>query len=75
MTPEIVLKASGHVAKFVDFMVEDVVTKDGFRADHLLKAALEQILEDNKSGKQKRSREELVVRFQYLPIFYWYGRI
>ena len=41
VTPEVVLKASGHVDRFTDFMVTDVVTHDCHRADHLLEAALE----------------------------------
>ena len=49
MTPEIVLKASGHVERFTDFMVTDVKTGDCHRADHLLEAALEALLEDAKN--------------------------
>lgn len=41
VTPEIVLKASGHVDRFNDLMTKDVKTQDCFRADHLLKGALE----------------------------------
>ena len=37
VTPEIVLKASGHVDRFNDLMVKDVKTQDCYRADHLLK--------------------------------------
>lgn len=37
VTPEIVLKASGHVEKFTDLMVKDEVTGDCYRADHLVK--------------------------------------
>jgi len=36
VTPEPVLKASGHVDKFTDLMVKDTVTGDCFRADKLL---------------------------------------
>ena len=39
VTPEIVLKASGHVDRFNDLMVKDVKTLECFRADHLLKGA------------------------------------
>jgi glycyl-tRNA synthetase (class II) len=49
VTPEIVLKASGHVERFTDFMVTDVKTGDCHRADHLLEAALETLLEDTKT--------------------------
>ncbi|KAK7389814.1 hypothetical protein VNO78_25108 [Psophocarpus tetragonolobus] len=37
VTPEIVLKASGHVDKFTDLMVKDVKSGTCYRADHLLK--------------------------------------
>lgn len=46
MTPEIVLKASGHVDRFTDFMVTDIVTGDCHRADHLLENHLELVIED-----------------------------
>ena len=39
VTPEIVLKASGHVDRFSDLMCKDLKTLDCFRADHLLKGA------------------------------------
>ena len=59
VTPEVVLKASGHVDRFTDLMVADAVTGDCHRADHLLEAALTAALED--SGPNKLSdhhREE-----------------
>ncbi|XP_010495983.1 PREDICTED: glycine--tRNA ligase, mitochondrial 1-like [Camelina sativa] len=37
VTPEAVLKASGHVDKFTDLMVKDDKTGTCFRADHLLR--------------------------------------
>ena len=46
MTPEAVLKASGHVERFTDLMVTDRQTGDCHRADHLLEHALEALLED-----------------------------
>jgi glycyl-tRNA synthetase len=45
VTPEIVLKASGHVDKFTDLMVKDEKTGDPYRADHLLKNYVEDVLE------------------------------
>lgn len=47
VTPEVVLKASGHVDKFTDLMVKD--EKEGlcFRADHLLKDFLNNALEED----------------------------
>jgi glycyl-tRNA synthetase len=49
VTPEIVLKASGHVDRFTDFMVTDIKTGECYRADHLLEHALEAVLEDTKT--------------------------
>lgn len=48
MTPEPVLKTSGHVDKFNDFMVKDVKTGQCFRADHLLEAHMDKLLGDKK---------------------------
>ena len=57
MTPEVVLKASGHVDRFTDFMVTDAVTHDCHRADHLLEAALEARLADAKAPPSAEERE------------------
>lgn len=40
LTPEPVLKTSGHVDKFSDLLVEDAVTGAPYRADHLLEEHL-----------------------------------
>jgi len=53
LTPEVVLEASGHVAKFSDFMVKDEITKAYYRADHLLEAHVEKMLEDPKLTAEK----------------------
>ena len=37
LTPEIVLKTSGHVDKFTDYAVKDVKTGQCFRADKVIK--------------------------------------
>lgn len=53
LTPESVLKTSGHVDRFSDYMVKDAVTGDIFRADHLVKQVITQRLSDDlalKSG-------------------------
>lgn len=52
VTPEIVLKASGHVDRFVDYMVTDAKTGDCHRADHILEAQLEAVIADSKSSKE-----------------------
>lgn len=49
LTPEPVLKASGHVDRFADLMTKDVKTGECFRLDHLIKAHLEKIAADKKT--------------------------
>lgn len=43
LTPEKVLKASGHVDKFADWVVKDLVSGEFFRLDHLIKNSLEKL--------------------------------
>ncbi|CAK0785073.1 hypothetical protein CVIRNUC_008279 [Coccomyxa viridis] len=62
VTPEMVLKASGHVDRFTDFMVTDAVTHDCHRADHLLKAALEAVKADDKQTPEKKDEVEGLLR-------------
>jgi glycyl-tRNA synthetase len=45
VTPEVVLKASGHVEKFTDLMVKDEKTGMCYHADHLLKDFCKEKLE------------------------------
>lgn len=63
VTPEPVLKASGHVDRFTDLMVTDVVTGDCHRADHLLEGHLEALLEDT---TKVLTKEERMVRNTYM---------
>ncbi|KAI8622632.1 hypothetical protein BC830DRAFT_1056929 [Chytriomyces sp. MP71] len=49
LTPEAVLKTSGHVDRFADYMVRDVKTGEIFRADHLVKQVLNARLETDTS--------------------------
>ena len=44
LTPEEVLKTSGHVEKFADWMCKDPKSGDIFRADHFVEDILEQRL-------------------------------
>ncbi|XP_028068319.1 glycine--tRNA ligase, mitochondrial 1-like [Camellia sinensis] len=56
VTPEVVLKASGHVDKFTDLMVKDEKTGTCYRADHLLKDFCKEKLErDPNITKEKTS--------------------
>ncbi|XP_076248468.1 glycine--tRNA ligase [Calliopsis andreniformis] len=54
LTPEPVLKASGHVERFADLMVKDVKTGECFRLDHLIKAHLEKVISDKKTDENTR---------------------
>lgn len=58
MTLADVLKTSGHVDKFTDWMCRDVKTAEVFRADHLVEAVLEARL---KGDKEARGIKEEVV--------------
>lgn len=57
VTPEAVLKASGHVDRFTDLMVKDEKTNTCFRADHLLKDYLTLTLEKEPSMAATRQAE------------------
>lgn len=61
LTPEIVLRASGHVDKFADLMVRDSKTNEAFRVDHLLQQEIEKIL-NKKKGTKKSSPEALEIK-------------
>ena len=62
MTPSVVLEASGHVERFTDFMVQDALTKDCHRADHLLEDALETALRDSAKAGLTPERIQVAVR-------------
>ncbi|OMH80002.1 putative glycine-tRNA ligase [Zancudomyces culisetae] len=57
ITPSEVLKTSGHVEKFTDYMCRDVKTNEVFRADHLVEGILEMRIEESKLAKQAASGE------------------
>ncbi|XP_076058192.1 glycine--tRNA ligase isoform X2 [Oratosquilla oratoria] len=54
LTPETVLKASGHVDKFADYMVKDVKTGECFRLDHLIKQSFEKKIADKKTKQEEK---------------------
>lgn len=62
LTPSPVLVASGHVARFSDFMVKDVQTGECFRADHLIEAHLEKLLTDKKLTAEAKEEIESYLR-------------
>ena len=51
LTPHDVLKTSGHVDKFADWMCKDPKTGEIFRADHLVEEVLESRLKGNKEAR------------------------
>ncbi|XP_031827407.1 glycine--tRNA ligase [Nomia melanderi] len=63
LTPEPVLKASGHVERFADLMVKDVKTGECFRLDHLIKAHLEKVISDKKTDENKRAEcKDIIIK-------------
>ncbi|RKP09310.1 glycyl-tRNA synthetase [Thamnocephalis sphaerospora] len=52
MTPAEVLKTSGHVDKFTDWMCKDLKTGEIFRADHLVEGVLEARLEGDAEARR-----------------------
>jgi len=54
LTPKPVLDASGHTAKFSDYMVRDVKLGNCFRADHILKSHLNVMLEGPLPEEERR---------------------
>ncbi|THG00469.1 hypothetical protein TEA_002895 [Camellia sinensis var. sinensis] len=61
VTPEVVLKASGHVDKFTDLMVKDEKTGTCYRADHLIKDFCKEKLE-----KDPKITEEKATEFKHV---------
>uniref|UniRef100_A0A3P8WJL8 Glycine--tRNA ligase n=1 Tax=Cynoglossus semilaevis TaxID=244447 RepID=A0A3P8WJL8_CYNSE len=61
LTPEPVLKTSGHVDKFADYMVKDAKTGECYRADHLLKAHLKKLMSEEKCTEEKAKEMDDVI--------------
>nr|pir hypothetical protein T10F2.1 - Caenorhabditis elegans [Caenorhabditis elegans] len=65
LTPEPVLKASGHVDRFADWMVKDMKNGECFRADHLIKNSIEKLLNDKKtSAAVKQDGQDVLARLE-----------
>lgn len=58
LTPHDVLKTSGHVDKFADWMCKDPKTGEIFRADHLVEEVLEARLKGDKEARGEKAVEE-----------------
>ena len=66
LTPENVLKTSGHVERFTDLMVKDPATGECYRADKLLEDAIDNFLSSDK-GKvlsEDERNEHLKIQLQ-----------
>jgi hypothetical protein len=59
LTPECVLKTSGHVERFTDLMVKDVTSGECFRADKLLEEAIDELLENNPTMPSEEKEDHL----------------
>jgi len=60
LTPENVLSASGHIAKFADYMVKDEKTGAYYRADHLLEDFLTKKIQDKKNKRRRKGKTQRV---------------
>ncbi|KAI9779155.1 MAG: Glycine--tRNA ligase 1, mitochondrial [Geoglossum umbratile] len=58
LTPHEVLKTSGHVDKFADWMCKDPKTGEIFRADHLVEEVLEARLKGDKEARGLKVEEK-----------------
>ena len=57
LTPYSVLKSSGHVDQFSDFMVKDVVTGEFYRADKIVQEFIDKTLEKNEKTKKLKQED------------------
>ena len=55
LTPHDVLKTSGHVDRFTDWMCKDLKSGEIFRADHLVEEVLEARLKGDKLARGEKS--------------------
>lgn len=63
LTPEPVLKASGHVDRFADYMVKDLKFGECFRLDHLIKNNLEKLCsEKTTTSELKAECEDIIIK-------------
>ena len=58
LTPAPVFEASGHVARFADWMVRDAKTSDVLRADHLVKNVLQARLAGDGEKADKKGKKD-----------------
>lgn len=58
---EDVLKASGHVDKFADFMVKDLKNGQCYRADKLINEAITKMLAKKKNEEERAKLEKVIL--------------
>jgi glycyl-tRNA synthetase len=64
LTPETVLKTSGHVERFTDLMVKDTDTGECFRADKLLEDAIDELIENSPTMPSEEKEDHLRIQRQ-----------
>lgn len=64
LTPDVVLRTSGHVERFTDLMVKDPETNECFRADKLLEDAIDNLIENTPSMSTEEKDKHLKVQIQ-----------
>jgi len=64
LTPEPVLKTSGHVDRFTDLMVKDLTTGQCFRADKLLEDAIDTLIENSPTMSSEEREDHLRIQRQ-----------
>jgi len=64
LTPEVVLKTSGHVDRFTDLMVKDPTTGECFRADKLLEEAIDELIDANPTMPLEEREGHMRVQIQ-----------
>lgn len=67
-----VFQASGHIARFTDYIVKDIETKEQFRLDHLIKAHLEQLIAKDKTNANEY---EEILRKVSQPVSFRFSNI
>lgn len=71
LTPHIVLKASGHVDKFTDYMVKDEKNGTFYRADKIIQEFIEKTLEKNEKTNKLKQNEIDDLKFIHQNVDKW----
>lgn len=60
ITPDTVLKVSGHVSKFTDLMVKDLITGICYRADHILEDYMDKLILNPKESDENVQKYKII---------------